>query len=112
MTTKQLNKLTMYLAVEGICDGTPSAWQSLQAFADAYTDLKTRVTNIQTFAQSQMASVSLQVWRYAATSVRRKFISVNSAFACFVCFAVLIFPAKKICFVLHNLKESPHIHSP
>jgi hypothetical protein len=53
MTTKQLNKLTMYLAVEGICDGNPTAWQTLQAFADAYTDLKTRVTNIQTFAQSQ-----------------------------------------------------------
>jgi len=58
MNTKQLNKLTMYLAVEGICDGTPSAWQSLQAFADAYTDLKTHVTNIQTFAQSQTQDTS------------------------------------------------------
>ena len=32
MTTKQLNKLTMYLAVEGICDGTTPIWQPLQAF--------------------------------------------------------------------------------
>jgi hypothetical protein len=53
MTTKQLNKLTMYLAVEGICDAATAIWQTVQAFADAYTDLKTRVTNIQTFAQSQ-----------------------------------------------------------
>ena len=53
MTTKQLNKLTMYLAVEGICDATTAIWQTVQAFADAYTDLKTRVTNIQTFSQSQ-----------------------------------------------------------
>ena len=58
MNTKQLNKLTMYLAVEGICDGTPTAWQSLQAFADAYTDLKTHVTNIQTFAQNQTQDTS------------------------------------------------------
>lgn len=53
MNTKQLNKLTMYLAVEGICDANNTVWQPLQAFADAYTDLKTRVSNIQTFAQSQ-----------------------------------------------------------
>lgn len=53
MNTKQLNKLTMYLAVEGICDASPAAWQTLQAFSDAYTDLKTHVTNIQTFSQSQ-----------------------------------------------------------
>jgi hypothetical protein len=53
MNTKQLNKLTMYLAVEGICDGNNNIWQTLQSFADAYTDLKTHVTNIQTFAQSQ-----------------------------------------------------------
>jgi hypothetical protein len=58
MNTKQLNKLTMYLAVEGICDGTPTAWQSLQAFADAYTDLKLHVTNIQTFSQSQAQDTS------------------------------------------------------
>ncbi len=58
MNTKQLNKLTMYLAVEGICDGTPTAWQSLQAFANAYTDLKLHVTNIQTFSQSQAQDTS------------------------------------------------------
>ena len=58
MNTKQLNKLTMYLAVEGICDGTPTAWQPIQAFADAYTDLKIHVTNIQTFSQSQEQDTS------------------------------------------------------
>jgi hypothetical protein len=58
MTTKQLNKLTMYLAVEGICDASPTIWQSLQAFADAYTGLKTHVTNIQTFSQSQTQDTS------------------------------------------------------
>ena len=58
MTTKQLNKLTMYLAVEGICDASPTAWQPIQAFADAYTDLKTHVTNIQTFSQSQEQNTS------------------------------------------------------
>ena len=58
MNTKQLNKLTMYLAVEGICDGTPTAWQSLQAFANAYTDLKLHVTSIQTFSQSQAQDTS------------------------------------------------------
>ncbi len=58
MNTKQTNKLTMYLAVEGICDGTPTAWQPIPAFADAYTDLKTRVNNIQTFAQNQEQDIS------------------------------------------------------
>jgi hypothetical protein len=58
MNTKQLNKLTMYLAVEGICDANPTAWQTVPAFADAYTDLKTRVTNIQTFSQSQTQNTS------------------------------------------------------
>jgi len=45
-------------------------------------------------------------------NVRWKFDSVNSAFACLAWFAVLIFPSKKLCFVLHNLKESPQIHFP
>jgi hypothetical protein len=53
MNTKQLNKLTMYLAVEGICDASTTVWQPLAPFASAYTDLKTHVTNIQTFAQTQ-----------------------------------------------------------
>jgi hypothetical protein len=53
MKTKQINKLTMYLAVGGICDGSPAVWQPLQAFADAYADFKTRVANIQAFGQSQ-----------------------------------------------------------
>src|SRR5882724_8114304 len=58
MNTKQLNKLTMYLAVKGICDASPAAWQPLAAFADAYTDLKTRVTNIQALSQSQEQDTS------------------------------------------------------
>jgi hypothetical protein len=53
MNTKQLNKLTMYLAVKGVCDAETAIWQSVQAFADAYADLQTRVTNIQTFSQTQ-----------------------------------------------------------
>jgi hypothetical protein len=53
METIQTNKLTMYLAVEGICDGSTASWQAVQAFADSYADLQIRVTNIQTFAQSQ-----------------------------------------------------------
>ena len=31
MDTKKLNKLTMYLAVEGICDASNTVWQTLQA---------------------------------------------------------------------------------
>jgi len=58
MTTKQFNKLTMYLAVAGICDASKAVWQTLQAFADSFTDLKTHVTNIQTFAQSQTQDTS------------------------------------------------------
>jgi hypothetical protein len=53
MKTKQTNKLTMYLAVAGICDAATAVWQLVLAFADAYTDLKTRITNIQTYSQSQ-----------------------------------------------------------
>jgi hypothetical protein len=53
MDTKKFNKLSMYLAVEGICDASPATWQTLQAFSDAYTDLKTHVTNIQVLSQNQ-----------------------------------------------------------
>jgi hypothetical protein len=53
MNTKQLNKLTMYLAVEGICDASTTTVQSVPAFAEAYADLQTRVTNIQVFSQNQ-----------------------------------------------------------
>ena len=58
MNNKQQNKLNMYRAVEGICDASPVVWQTLQAFADAYTDLKTHVTNIQTFSQGQTQDTS------------------------------------------------------
>jgi hypothetical protein len=53
MKTKQINKLTMYLTVGGICDASNTVWQPLQAFADAYTDFKTHVTRIQVLSQSQ-----------------------------------------------------------
>jgi hypothetical protein len=58
MKTKQLNKLTMYLSVEGICAASPTVWQPLQAFADAFADLKTHITNIQNFAQSREQDTS------------------------------------------------------
>ncbi|MGA2030321.1 MAG: hypothetical protein ABSG87_09650, partial [Verrucomicrobiota bacterium] len=67
MNTKQLNKLTMYLAVEGICDGNTTVWQPLQGFADAYADLKTHVTGIQTLAQSQsLNNTGIAVDKHAA----------------------------------------------
>jgi hypothetical protein len=43
----------MFLAVKVVCDRNNSTWQTLQAFADAYADFGTRVTNIQNLAQSQ-----------------------------------------------------------
>lgn len=58
MDTKKLNKLSMCLAVEGICDASPTVWQNLPAYADAYNDLKIHVTNIQTLAQSQAQDTS------------------------------------------------------
>jgi hypothetical protein len=53
MTTKKINKLHMYLAVEDICDESPTAWGSLPAWADAYADFQTRVTNIQNLSKIQ-----------------------------------------------------------
>ena len=43
----------MYLAVEGICDANKAVWQELSAFVATYSDLQTRVINIQTLSQSQ-----------------------------------------------------------
>ena len=43
----------MFLAVKSVCDRNNAAWQTLQAFADAYTEFGTRVSNIQTLAQNQ-----------------------------------------------------------
>jgi hypothetical protein len=54
MTTKQQNKLAMYLAVKGVLDANNSVWQSLQAFADGYTDFTSHVTQIQTLELSQV----------------------------------------------------------
>jgi hypothetical protein len=54
MTTKQQNKLAMYLVVKGVLDSNNSVWQSLQAFADGYTDFTSHVTQIQTLELSQV----------------------------------------------------------
>ena len=53
MTSKQENKLSMFLAVKAVCDRNNSTWQTLQAFVDGYADFGTRVINIQNLAQSQ-----------------------------------------------------------
>jgi len=53
MTSKQENKLSMYLAVKAVCDRNNSTWQTLQAFVDGYADFGGRVINIQNLAQSQ-----------------------------------------------------------
>ena len=53
MTSKQENKLSMYLAVKAVCDRNNTTWQTLQAFVDGYADFGGRVTNIQNLAQSQ-----------------------------------------------------------
>ena len=54
MNTKQQNKLAMYLVVKGVLDSNNSVWQSLQAFADGYTDFTSHVTRIQTLEFSQV----------------------------------------------------------
>ncbi|MBI4327987.1 MAG: hypothetical protein HY674_22380 [Chloroflexi bacterium] len=53
MTSKQENKLSMYLAVKAVCDRNTSTWQTLQAFADGYTEFGAHLQNIQTLSQSQ-----------------------------------------------------------
>ena len=53
MTSKQENKLSMYLAVLAVCTRNSTTWQTLQAFVDGYADFGARVTNIQNLAQSQ-----------------------------------------------------------
>ena len=54
MNTKQQNKLAMYLAVKGVLDSNNAVWQSLQAFADGYTDFTSHVARIQTLELSQV----------------------------------------------------------
>jgi len=53
MTTKQLNKLTTALAVEGICDANTTVIATIPAFAASYADAQSHVTNIQTLWQAQ-----------------------------------------------------------
>ena len=43
----------MFLAVKAVCDRNTATIQTLPAFADAYTEFGTRVSNIQTLAQNQ-----------------------------------------------------------
>ena len=54
MTTKQQNKLAMYLATKSVLDSNNAVWQSLQAFADGYTDFTSHVARIQTLELSQV----------------------------------------------------------
>ena len=58
MTTKQLNKLTSGLAVEGICDATTVILTTIPAFAHAYADLQSHINNIQTLWQQQAQDTS------------------------------------------------------
>lgn len=50
MQTKYENKLAMYLSVVGVCDGNPTAWQGLKAFANNYATFKEHVETIQLLA--------------------------------------------------------------
>jgi hypothetical protein len=54
MTTKQQNKLAMYLATKSVLDANNSVWQSLQAFGDGYTDFTSHVARIQTLELAQV----------------------------------------------------------
>ena len=58
MTTKQQNKLSMYLAVKAVLDANNSTWQTLPAFATGYTDFTTGISGIQTLAQSLIQDTS------------------------------------------------------
>ena len=58
MTNRQLNKLTMSLAVEDICNPNLILLATIPAFQEAYVDAQTRVTNIQTLSQSQSQDTS------------------------------------------------------
>lgn len=58
MTTKQQNKLNMYLAVKAVLDANDSVWQSLPAFADGYAGLSTQIGSIQALAQNQNLDTS------------------------------------------------------
>lgn len=58
MNTKQENKLAMYLAVKAALDSNNATWQSLQAFADGYTDFTSHITRIQTLELSQVTDSS------------------------------------------------------
>ncbi len=58
MTTKQLNKLTTALALEGICDPNAVIIATIPAFATSDADLQSHVTNIQTLWQAQAQNTS------------------------------------------------------
>jgi hypothetical protein len=54
MNTAQENKISMYLAVQAVCDKKQTVWQSLTAFVKAYGDFKTHVGTIQGFTKQQV----------------------------------------------------------
>jgi hypothetical protein len=58
VTTKQLNKLTGALAVEGICDPNSVILITIPAFASTYADVQAHVTNIQVLWQAQAQNTS------------------------------------------------------
>jgi hypothetical protein len=53
MTGKQENKFSMFLAVQAVCERNSATIQTLQAFADGYTEFTTHVAKIDILAQNQ-----------------------------------------------------------
>ena len=58
MTTKKLNKLTMVLAVENVCNDNAADLPTVPAFNTAYTSVQNHVSTIQVLAQNQVQDVS------------------------------------------------------
>ena len=84
MTAKQENKLSMFLAVKAVCDRNTATIQTLQAFADGYTEFTTHVANIQTLAQNQsvdatgLAADKQQLRKDMATAAAVIALAVNA----------------------------------
>jgi hypothetical protein len=58
MLTKQLNKLTTALALEGIIDPNAALIATVPAFASSYADAQSHVTNIQVLWQAQASNTT------------------------------------------------------
>lgn len=84
MTAKQENKLSMFLAVKLVCDRNNATWPTLPAFADAYTEFGTHVSNLQTLAQNQsvdatgLAADKLQLRKDMAAAAATVALAVNA----------------------------------